>query len=177
MIEKFNNAVARRSGVIYNSLLDMIKKVHMSDPILAGELAESAIELILTDQMSSDNPMIDAMLTTLKVVNDANVEKYNAKLESSRQKKKVENRLAEIAALYNQGLSQKEIGVRLGISQQAVSYRLRTIREEFAELLEEKSDRATSYKENVCTNFVQPCTKVEIGEQAEIERKKPEFYF
>lgn len=49
MIEKFNDAAARRSGVIYNSLLDMIKKVHMSDPVLAGELAESAIELVLTD--------------------------------------------------------------------------------------------------------------------------------
>lgn len=176
MIEKFNNAAARRSGVIYNSLLDMIKKVHMSDPILAGELAESAIELVLTDQMSSDNPMIDAMLTTLKAVNDVNVEKYNAKLESSRQKKKVENRLAEIAALYNQGLSQKEIGVKLGISQQAVSYRLRTIREEFAELLSENSG-ATPHKENACTNFVQAGTKVEIGKQAEIERKKAEFYF
>ena len=176
MIEKFNDAAARRSGVIYNSLLDMIKKVHMSDPILAGELAESAIELVLTDQISSDNPMIDAMLTTLKAVNDVNVEKYNAKLESSRQKKKVENRLAEIAALYNQGLSQKEIGVKLGISQQAVSYRLRTIREEFAELLSENSG-ATPHKENACTNFVQVGTKVEIGKQAEIERKKAEFYF
>lgn len=49
MIEKFNDVTARRSGVIYNSLLDMIKKVHMSDPVLAGELAESAIELVLTD--------------------------------------------------------------------------------------------------------------------------------
>lgn len=176
MIEKFNDAAARRSGVIYNSLLDMIKKVHMSDPVLAGELAESAIELVLTDQISSDNPMIDAMLTTLKAVNDVNVEKYNAKLESSRQKKKVENRLAEIAALYNQGLSQKEIGVKLGISQQAVSYRLRTIREEFAELLSENSG-ATPHKENACTNFVQVGTKVEIGKQAEIERKKAEFYF
>lgn len=176
MIEKFNDVTARRSGVIYNSLLDMIKKVHMSDPVLAGELAESAIELVLTDQISSDNPMIDAMLTTLKAVNDVNVEKYNAKLESSRQKKKVENRLAEIAALYNQGLSQKEIGVKLGISQQAVSYRLRTIREEFAELLSENSG-ATPHKENACTNFVQVGTKVEIGKQAEIERKKAEFYF
>jgi predicted transcriptional regulator len=120
--------------------------------------------------------MIDAMLTTLKAVNDVNVEKYNAKLESSRQKKKVENRLAEIAALYNQGLSQKEIGVKLGISQQAVSYRLRTIREEFAELLSENSG-ATPHKENACTNFVQVGTKVEIGKQAEIERKKAEFYF
>lgn len=177
MIEKFNDVAARRSGVIYNSLLDMIKKVHMSDPALAGELAESAVELVLTDQISSDNPMIDAMLTTLKAVNDVNVEKYNAKLESSRQKKKVENRLAEIAALYNQGLSQKEIGVKLGISQQAISYRLRTIREEFAELLEEKSSGATPHKENACTNFVQIGTKVEIGKQAEIERKKAEFYF
>lgn len=119
--------------------------------------------------------MIDAMLTTLKAVNDVNVEKYNAKLESSRQKKKVENRLAEIAALYNQGLSQKEIGARLGISQQAVSYRLRTIKEEFAELIADSG--ATPHKENACTNFVQPCTKVEIGKQAEIERKKAEFYF
>lgn len=48
MIEKFNDVAARRSGVIYNSLLDMIKKVHMSDPALAGELAESAVELVLT---------------------------------------------------------------------------------------------------------------------------------
>ena len=73
MIEYFNDAEMRNSGVIYSSTFEQIKKLHTVDPEKAGELAISAIELVLTGQMSSDDVMIDMMLTTIKAINDSNV--------------------------------------------------------------------------------------------------------
>ena len=61
MIEYFNDVEVRGSGVIMSSVFDQIKKMHAMDPEMAGELAISAIELVLTGQFSSDDAMIDAL--------------------------------------------------------------------------------------------------------------------
>ena len=71
MIEFFNEVPTKNTGIIYNSTLEQIKKLHAVDPEKAGELAISAIELVLTGQMSSDDVMIDMMLTTIRAINDS----------------------------------------------------------------------------------------------------------
>jgi hypothetical protein len=48
MIEMFNEVEMRDSGIIYNSVLEQIRKLYAVDPERAGELAISAIELTLT---------------------------------------------------------------------------------------------------------------------------------
>ena len=110
MIEYFNDAEMRNSGVIYSSTFEQIKKLYTVDPEKAGELAISAIELVLTGQISSDDIMIDMMLTTIKAINDSNVQKYETRVENSRQKKIREMKLAEIAELLSAGWKQREIG-------------------------------------------------------------------
>lgn len=73
MIEQFNNVEVRSSGIIMSSVFDQIRKMHAMDPEMAGELAISAIELVLTGQISSDDAMIDMLLAPAKVINDHNV--------------------------------------------------------------------------------------------------------
>ena len=76
MIEIFNEVEVRNSGVIYSSLLEQIKRMHAVDPDKAGELAISAIELVLTGQMSSDDIMVDMLLQPLLAIRDKDQDKY-----------------------------------------------------------------------------------------------------
>ena len=136
MIEHFNDVPVRQSGIIFSSMFDQIKKMYEVDPDSAGELAISAIELVLTGQISSDNPMIDMMLTPARVINENNVQKYEVKKESSKAKKIKDMKLQEIADMFfKQGRKQKEIAERLGLTQQTVSYRISTIRTTYPELM------------------------------------------
>ena len=146
MIEYFNEVPVRQSGIIYNSMFDQIKKMYEVDPDTAGELAISVIELVLTGQISSDNPMIDMMLTPARVINENNVQKYEVKKESARAKKIKDMKLQEIADMFfKQGRKQKEIAERLGLTQQTVSYRLSAIRTTYPELMQDDSDE-TAYQ-------------------------------
>ena len=150
MIEMFNEVDVRGSGVIYASTFEQIKKMYAVDPEKAGELAISAIEMVLTGQISTDDYMIDMMLTTAKAVNENNVAKYESRVEGARQKKVRDLKLAEIADLLRAGWKQREIGEKLGMSQQNISYRIGVIRSSYPELLlpEVTETAQTTYKES-----------------------------
>lgn len=150
MIEMFNEVDVRGSGVIYASTFEQIKKMYAVDPEKAGELAISAIEMVLTGQISTDDYMIDMMLTTAKAVNENNVAKYESRVEGARQKKVRDLKLAEIADLLRAGWKQREIGEKLGMSQQNISYRIGVIRAQYPELLQPEGNETaqTTYKQN-----------------------------
>lgn len=148
MIDIFNDAEVRKSGVIYNSILEQIKRIHLMDPEKAGELAISAIELVLTGQMSSDDPMIDALLQPLLVMRDKDENEYNLKQEAANNKKIADLKLQEIAELHLAGWSQAQIGERLGIKQQTISYRLNVIRSKYPELLQKNGEIFTKIQKN-----------------------------
>lgn len=135
MIEQFKELETRNSGVVYKSTLDQIKKLYEADPDLAGELAISAIELVLTGEISSDDMMISILLEPARAVNKNNQNKYDSKVEAAKMKKMVEMRLDKIAELVNSGKKQREIGEVLGMSQQTVSYRISLIKTKYPELL------------------------------------------
>ena len=87
MIEKFNDVEMRNSGLVYSSTLEQIKKLYQVNPEQAGELAISAIELVLTGQFSSDDMIIELMLEPARVVSQRDHSNYDQKVESARQKK------------------------------------------------------------------------------------------
>lgn len=135
MIENFNDVEIRGTGLVLSSMFEQIKKMYAVDPEMAGELAISAIELVLTGQISSNDAMIDMLLAPAKVINDNNVQKYEAKKEGNKSKKIKDMRLDSIAELYKLGLTQKEIAEKMGLTQQTVSYRLGLIKTNYQELL------------------------------------------
>ena len=140
MIECFNDVEVRGSGVIMSSVFDQIKKMYAMDPEMAGELAISAIELVLTGQFSSDDAMIDMLLAPAKVINDHNVQRYENRKEGSKNKKIKDMKLDEIAEMLQNGMKQKEIAERLHISQQTVSYRMGLIRTQYPELMQDRGN-------------------------------------
>lgn len=182
MIEMFKEIEARRSGIIYKSTLDQIKKLHEADPELAGELAISAIELVLTGEISSDDMMISILLEPAKAVNENNQAKYDTKVETAKVKKMVDMKLDKIAELANMGKKQREIGEILGLSQQIVSYRMGLIKTNYPELL----DGTAAQKNPVTSTKIQTTlqnTKTEIfvkeeeEDEPEVPPKKPFFDF
>ena len=129
------------------------------DPDKAGELAISAIELLLCGDISSDDPMIRVMLMPTKVIRDRDKKKHDVKVESSKNKRIVELKLDIIAELHLKGLKQRQIGERLGLSQQTISNRIAIITTEFPYLLQ---DEELVKQANACKNtskkLVQTCT-------------------
>lgn len=151
MINEFKYPVIRDSGIIYNSTFEQIKQLYEVDPEMAGELAISAIELMLTGSVSSDNMMVGVMLEPMKKIGERNAARYDAKVEGTKQKKIREMRLQEIADLVIAGRKQREIGERLGLSQQNVSYRVNLIKTQYPELLQTDEPEESSTNENINT--------------------------
>ena len=182
MIEQFKELETRNSGVVYKSTLDQIKKLYEADPELAGELAISAIELILCGEISSDDMMIGILLEPARAVNKNNQDKYDSKVEAAKMKKMVEMRLDKIAELVNSGKKQREIGEALGMSQQTVSYRISLIKTKYPELLTgttaQKNAPAAQTKSNVYKNTKsENFVKIEEEETPKGEIKDPFFNF
>ena len=76
MIKEFNDVKIYESGIIYQSVFEQIKKLHEKEPERAGELAISAIEMVLTGQISSDDYLLEIMLETSKVVSEKKRQQY-----------------------------------------------------------------------------------------------------
>ena len=135
MIEQFKDNEIRNSGIIYSSTFEQIKKLYAMDPEQAGEFAIAAIELVLTGEISSDDYYIELMLEPTKKLNENNRSKYDTKKENARLKKIEDMKLDKIAELISSGLKQSQVGERLGLSQQIISYRMGIIRTQYPELL------------------------------------------
>lgn len=172
MIERFNDIETRSSGVIYDSTFEQIKQMYEVDPEQAGELAISAIELILTGDISSDDYIIRMMLTPTKKINEINVARYETRKETAKQKKIVDMKLDKIADLFLKGFKQREIAERLGLTQQTVSYRIDVIKKKYPELLQ-KNDEDSTKKVDVYQNTNNGNL---VNIQEDIFTKKPNVY-
>lgn len=141
MIKNFKCLETKDSGLIYQSVLEQIKMLYPEDASKAGELAISAIELVLTGEVSTDDTMIKIILQNLKIVSERNSIKYKRKVENQKQKRIEENHLTEIADYYLQGIKQEKIAQELNMTQQSVSYWLQIIKKEYPELLKPKDTK------------------------------------
>ncbi len=194
MIEQFKENEVRNSGIIYNSTFAQIKQMYEVDPERAGELAISAIELVLTGELSSDDMMISMLLEPMRKINENNQVKYETKVESAKTKKMVDMKLDKIAEMVNRGKKQREIGEALGMSQQTVSYRVSLIKTSYPELLtglpqseSENTNNFTKIQKNLQTNSdvykntkstkTENFVKIEEEEKPEVQPKRPYFDF
>lgn len=126
--------------------------IYEQDPMKGGELAVSIMELILTGQMSTDDMMLKMSLTEVACQSEKRANDFDKKMEAAKEKKKQDQKLDLIAQLSCQGLTQKQIGDRIGTSQQTVGNRLSLIKKEYPELLEKYKFVQDSTS---CTNLVQ----------------------
>lgn len=136
MISKFKNNEARKSALIYLSNFEQVKELYEDDKEMAGELAISIMEMALTGEISSNNKIIRLMLKNFEVSAEKNKQKYEARERNTKQEKAETYKLYEIAEMLNEGKTQAEIAIALGVSRQTISRRLNEmIRVEYPELL------------------------------------------
>lgn len=139
MIEKFNDVEMRDTAIIYSSNLEQIKEYYSVDPNSAGELAISIIEVALTGQMSTTNPIVKMALANYKDVAGKNKVKYDKRVEAKKEARIEKLQLRPIAKMYLEGMSQKAIAKTLGKSESTISDNLKIIRSDFPELLQQNS--------------------------------------
>lgn len=136
MISKFKNNGARKSALIYLSNFEQVKELYEDDKEMAGELAISIMEMALTGEISSNNKIIRLMLKNFEVSAEKNKQKYEARERNTKQETAEKYKLYEIAEMLNEGKTQAEIAIALGISRQTVNRRLNEmIRVNYPELL------------------------------------------
>lgn len=136
MIGKFKNNGARKSALIYLSNFEQVKELYEDDKEMAGELAISIMEMALTGEISSNNKIIRLMLKNFEVSAEKNKQKYEARERNTKQENAEKYKLYEIAEMLNEGKTQAEIAIALGISRQTVNRRLNEmIRANYPELL------------------------------------------
>ena len=136
MISKFKNNGARKSALIYLSNFEQVKELYEDDKEMAGELAISIMEMALTGEISSNNKIIRLMLKNFEVSAEKNKQKYEVRERNTKQETAEKYKLYEIAEMLNEGKTQAEIAIALGISRQTVNRRLNEmIRVNYPELL------------------------------------------
>ena len=161
MIEKFNNVEMRDSSVIYGSSLKQIKEMYQIDPNTAGELAISIIEVAITGQMSTNNPLIKMALANFEDVANKNKKKWDDKTAKQREARIERLRLREIAKLLSEGVLQKDIAKIIGKGASSISDAVRILKTEFPELLEEFASNSEILPNN---SVVSENSEEEFGE-------------
>lgn len=168
MIQEMKNSEIRDSGVMYSSTLQQIRQLYNISPEKAGEFAISAIELLLTGEISSDDAMIEVMLTPINVINKRTQHNYDMTCERNKKSQYEEGKFELIAELANQGKTQTAIAKELGVSQQTISKRIKIIKTEYPQLLlqpknikinkngcKKVQDEVQLQPKNSCTTVVQ----------------------
>ena len=128
----------RITGVIRNGMYNQIKELQKSDPVLAGELAISYFEQILTGDIESTNPVIKALVSGFDPIVKNDQKKYDKRVEAAQEAKIERMQLRELAELVNEGhMTQEQMSKRFGVAKGTISKRISLIKKEFPWLLEE----------------------------------------
>ena len=141
MIKEFKETPVRDTGVINRGMFEEIKKLYNINKEQAGELAISIVELVLTGDYSSDDMIIDLLLTNHKIITEKNQEKYDAKVESQQQNQIIKLKLKEIAEMLKQGYSQIAIARKIEETPQTVNYRVKILNQKYPWLLEDDNQK------------------------------------
>lgn len=143
----FKNLPYNDSGVVYRTDIESVKRLYDTNPDQAFELAFSFLEIACCGECSSDDNIINAICESAKYRARQTIERYSQKVEDSKDKKRISQKLDDIARLYQSGMTQTAIAKSLGTTQQTINNRLKVIREKYPELLEVKVEQKERVKE------------------------------
>lgn len=129
----------RITGVIRNGMYNQIKELQKTDPVLAGELAISYFEEILTGEIESTNPVIQALVSGFEPIVKNDQKKYDKKVAAQQETRIEKMQLREIAAMVaSEKYTYEQIAKRLGVTKGTVSKRVKILKEEYPQLLREE---------------------------------------
>lgn len=140
MIEDFDTSAARDTGVVYKSSLNRaMELIRSGEESMALDVAVSALQLALGCPMTTDNAMVRLIMEDTKALSERAKERYDDKVAAKREERAERLMLRDILSMTENGISQSEIGNRLGISQSSVSKRMKIIHTEYPEMLSGQS--------------------------------------
>lgn len=129
----------RITGVIRNGMYNQIKELQKTDPQLAGELAISYFEQILTGKVESKNPIIQALVSGFEPIVKNDQKKYDRKVSAQQESRIEKLQLRELAAMVVQEIfTYEQMANRLGVTKGTISKRVKILKDEFPFLLEEE---------------------------------------
>lgn len=133
MIE-FKDLPIRETASIMKGQFEQVKLLYAQNPVLAGELAISMMEQALCLDYSCTDFTVQLVLKNYENLVEKKAEKYDARKNAAVEAQK--DALRPIAELLLQGKTQIAIAKELGIPKSTINDRVRKIRSEFPELLQ-----------------------------------------
>lgn len=151
MIEDFDTSAARDTGVVYRSSLNRVMElIRSGEESMALDVAVSALQLALGCPMTTNNAMVRLMMEDTAALSDKAKRRYDDKVAAKREERAERLMLRDILTMTEKGISQSEIGNRLGISQSSVSKRLKVIHMEYPEMLSVQSVKNADDTQSSC---------------------------
>ena len=149
MIEKFKENEVRETGVINKGMWEQVKMLYQQGNVeVAGELAISLMEIVLTGDYSSDDFLVEFAMKNHGIVVEKTRNNYDKKIKANRAKQIDKLELVKIAELIAKGYTQASIAKALKESAATISYRVGVLREDYPELLEEASQKNQKNQKN-----------------------------
>lgn len=133
MIE-FKDLPIRDTASIMKGQFEQVKLLYAQNPVLAGELAISMMEQALCLDYSCTDFTVQLVLKNYENLVEKKAEKYDARKNAAVEAQK--DALRPIAELLLQGKTQIAIAKELGIPKSTINDRVKKIRSEFPELLQ-----------------------------------------
>lgn len=142
MIEKFKENEVRETGIINKGMWEQVKMLYQQGNVeVAGELAISLMEIVLTGDYSSDDFLVEFAMKNHGIVVEKTRNNYEKKIKANRAKQIDKLELVKIAELIAKGYTQASIAKALKESAATISYRVGVLRNDYPELLEEATQK------------------------------------
>jgi len=110
----------RKTAVVMGSVLEKIKIIYEHDEVLAGKLAIAYLEQALTGGNSFEGDwVVNSQLTELAKQAEISANKYETRVRRSLDKQR--EKIEELATMLSEGMTQKDIAKKWGVSSGRVS--------------------------------------------------------
>ena len=135
MIAQFKENEVRDTGVVNKGMFEQVKRLFNSGQTeLAGELAISLLEVVLTGEYSSNDFTVQLVMDNHEIIANKHIEEYDKKIEASRIARAEKLDLYKIAEMLEKNFTQQQMANVLNITQGAVSKRINILNNEYPDI-------------------------------------------